>query len=105
MGLIRRLAAPLAALLALVVLGEVTDVVPCRDADSGVWTLVLGDGAPSSDAPDAPDAACPCHASFVPLGPPPGVPTPAAATRALHEAIAVALTAGPSDVPHPPPLG
>ena len=48
MGLFRRLTAPLAALLALVVLGEVTDVVPCRDADCGVWILVLGDSAPTS---------------------------------------------------------
>jgi hypothetical protein len=105
MGLIRRLAAPLAALLALVVLGEVTDVVPCRDADCGVWALVLGDGAPASDTPDAPNEACPCHASFVPLGAPPGVLVPPAGARSPHEAVADAVAAGPSDVPHPPPLG
>lgn len=112
MPVLRRLAAPLAVLLALVVAGEVTDLVPCGDADCGVWGVVFGDGVPAGGAPtgaggptDAPDTACLCHAQFVAAVAAPGVPVPSDVSGDLHPAVTARPASGVADVPHPPPLG
>lgn len=107
MRLLRRLAAPLAALLALIVAGEVTDLVPCVGADCGVWSLVLGNGALGDDGEPAgsSEAACICHAQFVPAAAAPGVPVPGGVAQKPSSAVAGRPSAGVADVPHPPPLG
>ena len=106
MPAIRRRLAPLAALLALVVLAEVTDAVPCGDADCGVWSVVSGgDAPPDGGAPDnAPETACICHATFVRSGAAPRGPAPGDTPQARAEAPPDWTGAGPADVPHPPPL-
>ena len=65
MAHLRRLVAPLAALLALVVAGEATDVVSCRDADCGARSLFAGDGLSDDGSGPAESVACGCHAQFV----------------------------------------
>ncbi len=108
MHLLRRLAAPLAFLLALVVAGEVTDLVPCIGADCGVWSLVLGGGAHGGDTAPAgsPDAACLCHARFVPAAAVPRAPVLEAVSQGPSSPVVVGWPcADAADVPHPPPLG
>ncbi len=107
MGPLRRLAAPFVALLAFVVTGEVTDLVPCVDADCGVWSLVFGDSAPGGDGGPAgsPEAACICHAQFVTALAVPGVPVPGDVAQGLSSAVNGRPAARVADVPHPPPLG
>jgi hypothetical protein len=107
MNRLRRLAAPLAALLALVVTGEVADLVPCADAACGVWSLVLGDTEPdtSGGLSEGPDLACLCHASFAADRAVPAVPAPEATSCVPCARVSEAVSAGTPDVPHPPPLG
>ena len=108
MRALRLVAAPLALLLALVVAGETTDVLPCADADCGLWSELLGADAPPGGGPlDGPatEAACLCHAAYVPP------PLPAASEAARGPAHALAAPPAfrpPSEVgrvPYPPPRG
>jgi hypothetical protein len=108
MRALRLAAAPLALLLTLVVAGETTDLLPCADADCGVWSVLLDvDPAPADGPEGAPDAepACLCHAAYVP----PALPAASEAPRGPERALGAPPPAGPAAsvgrVPYPPPRG
>ena len=105
MDRLRHIAPVLALVLALVVGGEMTDVLPCVDADCGAWST--GTDAPpdrsGSDGAGGSATTCICHVAFVSTARVPAVPVRA---HARAEAPVVADDAGPSlagGVPHPPP--
>ena len=106
MNCLRHIAPVLCLVLALVVGGEMTDVLPCVDAECSAWSTGQDSGTPppaGGDGAGGSATTCICHAAFVSTARVPAVPVRA---HARAEVPVVADDAGPSlagGVPHPPP--
>lgn len=105
MDRLRQTAPILSLLLALVVAGETTDVLPCADGECGVWrALVYPDASPSGGLDHRP-AVCPCQVVFASTAVLPAAPVPAPDDGALWLADPACTPSLPGRVPHPPPRG
>lgn len=74
MDLFRPFTAPLVVLLALIVGGETTDLIPCADGDCGVWHVLLDGEAEEDHEPTSNGtgqvAECLCHVVLSAAPPP-----------------------------------